>query len=136
MCGICGVYQYSSGESASEQLLRDMLAVIRHRGPDDEGMYSDHNLALGMRRLSIIELDGGKQPTFNEDGRVVVVFNGEVYNYRELTGLASGPDSGAKEARISPTNLRTISPRGALVGAGPPIADGEPATWTVQPRLH
>ena len=85
MCGICGVYQYGSGKSVSERLLRDMLAVIRHRGPDDEGIHIDKDLALGMRRLSIIDLAGGKQPICNEEGSVVIVFNGEIYNYRDLT---------------------------------------------------
>jgi asparagine synthase (glutamine-hydrolysing) len=85
MCGICGVYQYGSGEPVSEHLLYEMLHIIRHRGPDDDGVYLDKNLALGMRRLSIIDLASGKQPICNEDGSVVVVFNGEIYNYRELT---------------------------------------------------
>lgn len=61
-----------------------MLQVIHHRGPDDDGVYIDGNLAMGMRRLSIIDLGGGKQPIYNEDGRFVVVFNGEIYNFREL----------------------------------------------------
>ncbi len=85
MCGICGVYEYSRGESVSKQLLRDMLTVIHHRGPDDEGIYCDRGVALGMRRLSIIDLAGGKQPMSNEDGSVVLVYNGEIYNYKELT---------------------------------------------------
>src|SRR4051812_34052240 len=85
MCGICGVYNYSEYEPAGGRVLRGMLESIRHRGPDDEGVYIDRNLALGMRRLSIIDLDGGKQPILNEDGSVVLVFNGEIYNYRELT---------------------------------------------------
>lgn len=84
MCGICGVYNYSSGEPVEQERLRSMLAVIRHRGPDGEGVYIDKEVALGMRRLSIIDLAGGMQPIFNEDGTVVVVFNGEIYNYREL----------------------------------------------------
>lgn len=85
MCGICGIYQYNSGEPVNEQLMRNMLGVIRHRGPDDQGIHIDQDLATGMRRLSIIDLVGGKQPIHNEDGSIVVVFNGEIYNYRELT---------------------------------------------------
>ncbi len=85
MCGICGVYEYKHQRPVDRQTLGDMLQVIRHRGPDDEGVYLDKDLALGMRRLSIIDLAGGKQPICNEDGSVVVVFNGEIYNYRELT---------------------------------------------------
>ncbi|MGE0822333.1 MAG: asparagine synthase (glutamine-hydrolyzing) [Candidatus Binatia bacterium] len=85
MCGICGMYDYA-GSPVSSQVLQGMLTAIHHRGPDDQGVYCDANLALGMRRLSIIDLAGGAQPIFNEDRSVVVVFNGEIYNYRELTG--------------------------------------------------
>jgi asparagine synthase (glutamine-hydrolysing) len=84
MCGITGIHHYDRGEPPSERLLAQMLGAIRHRGPDDEGRYVDDGLAMGMRRLSIIDLDGGRQPIFNETGDVVVVFNGEIYNYREL----------------------------------------------------
>ncbi len=84
MCGISGIYNYGSHEPADEALLRRMLGLIEHRGPDDEGRYLDQNLAIGMRRLSIIDLDGGKQPIYNEDGNIVIVFNGEIYNYVEL----------------------------------------------------
>src|SRR5689334_18773353 len=92
MCGISGVYQYGSSDPVAPDVLSNMLEVIRHRGPDDEGTYFDGNLAIGMRRLSIIDLSGGKQPIFNEDGSVVVVFNGEIYNYADLTAdlLARG----------------------------------------------
>ena len=84
MCGIAGVYEYATGRPVERQTLLDMLSVIRHRGPDDEGTYQNNNLAMGMRRLSIIDLPGGKQPISNEDGSVTVVFNGEIYNYLEL----------------------------------------------------
>jgi asparagine synthase (glutamine-hydrolysing) len=84
MCGICGTYEYQKRQPVEREVLSDMLKVLRHRGPDDEGVYVDRHLAIGMRRLSIIDLVGGKQPISNEDGSVVVVFNGEIYNYREL----------------------------------------------------
>jgi asparagine synthase (glutamine-hydrolysing) len=84
MCGICGVYQYGAGERVDVDVLGGMLASIRHRGPDDEGVHADVDVALGSRRLSIIDLAGGRQPIYNEDGSIVVVFNGEIYNYREL----------------------------------------------------
>lgn len=84
MCGISGVYEYSSGRVVSDRLLRDMLSIIYHRGPDDEGVYIDRDLAIGMRRLSIIDLTTGQQPIFNEDKTAVVVFNGEIYNFLEL----------------------------------------------------
>jgi asparagine synthase (glutamine-hydrolysing) len=84
MCGICGAYRYDEGEPVGAGVLSEMLSSIRHRGPDDEGTYIDQSVALGVRRLSIIDLAGGRQPMFNEDRSVVVVFNGEIYNYREL----------------------------------------------------
>ena len=84
MCGICGVYPYRTGEPVSDDVLGGMLSSIRHRGPDDEGMHLDRDIGLGSRRLSIIDLPGGRQPIYNEDRSVVVVFNGEIYNYREL----------------------------------------------------
>jgi asparagine synthase (glutamine-hydrolysing) len=61
-----------------------MMGQMHHRGPDDEGLFADDSVALGMRRLSIIDLGGGHQPLFNEDGTVAVVFNGEIYNFQEL----------------------------------------------------
>ena len=84
MCGICGIYEYKTDMPADEAVLLGMLRVLQHRGPDDSGMFLDKGLALGMRRLSIIDLKGGKQPISNEDGSIVVVFNGEIYNYRSL----------------------------------------------------
>src|ERR1700738_3315952 len=84
MCGICGFYDYRDQQPADQQVLGDMLNVLQHRGPDDNGAHFDRGLAMGMRRLSIIDLSGGKQPISNEDGSVVTVFNGEIYNYRSL----------------------------------------------------
>ena len=86
MCGVCGVYSYGTGEPADERLVRAMTASIVHRGPDDDGFHFDGALGLGMRRLSIIDLEGGAQPIANEDGSIQVIFNGEIYNYRELRG--------------------------------------------------
>ncbi|MFH1636403.1 MAG: asparagine synthase (glutamine-hydrolyzing), partial [Chloroflexota bacterium] len=68
----------------NQELLGCMNAVITHRGPDDEGYYLDGNLGMAMRRLAIIDVAGGQQPITNEDGTVIVVFNGEIYNFREL----------------------------------------------------
>src|SRR5579864_952455 len=84
MCGICGVYQYRPGEPVQDESLRGMLQSIRHRGPDGEGLHLEPTIGLGARRLSIIDVAGGGQPIYNEDGSIVVVFNGEIYNYREL----------------------------------------------------
>lgn len=83
MCGICGFYDFKA-RPADVQVLRDMLDVQRHRGPDGFGTYADEDVALGMRRLSIIDLKGGDQPISNEDGSILTVFNGEIYNYRQL----------------------------------------------------
>jgi asparagine synthase (glutamine-hydrolysing) len=83
MCGICGLVGVTEPESM-QTVLRRMMGQMHHRGPDDEGLFADDSVALGMRRLSIIDLDGGHQPVFNEDGTVAVVFNGEIYNFREL----------------------------------------------------
>src|SRR5689334_13864656 len=83
MCGICGVVGVSESE-AMEAVVRQMMGQMYHRGPDDEGIFVDNSVALGIRRLSIIDLAGGNQPVFNEDGTVVVVFNGEIYNFHDL----------------------------------------------------
>ncbi len=84
MCGICGEFRRDGGEAA-EEVVRAMTGMLKHRGPDDEGFYADPPfLRLGQRRLSIIDLAGGKQPMANEDGSVWVVFNGEIYNFPEL----------------------------------------------------
>jgi asparagine synthase (glutamine-hydrolysing) len=83
MCGIAGAYEYG-GRRADPRLVADMLHAIVHRGPDDEGLHAEERIALGARRLSIIDLPGGHQPIANENGDVVVAFNGEIYNYRAL----------------------------------------------------
>jgi len=82
MCGIVGVFQAGSRETGTEIVAR-MNATIVHRGPDDHGSWATHNAAVAMRRLSIIDLAGGHQPMTTEDD-VVIVFNGEIYNYRAL----------------------------------------------------
>jgi asparagine synthase (glutamine-hydrolysing) len=85
MCGICGIYDYSRKALVDKLVIDKMLQVLRHRGPDDDGIFIDQELALGMRRLSIIDLEGGRQPIYNEDKSIAVVCNGEIYTYRELT---------------------------------------------------
>jgi asparagine synthase (glutamine-hydrolysing) len=86
MCGICGIVNFSESKPVDGHLLERMNDAQAHRGPDDQGYFIEDNIGLGHRRLSIIDLSGGKQPIFNEDGSVVVVFNGEIYNYADLTG--------------------------------------------------
>ncbi len=85
MCGIAGIVALSGAPPAESDVAR-MCDAMTHRGPDDAGYLVDGPVALGMRRLSIIDLSGGHQPIYNEDGSVAVVFNGEIYNYRELRG--------------------------------------------------
>lgn len=84
MCGIAGLVVAANQPAPSPALGRDMTAVIRHRGPDDDGLHHDERALLGMRRLSIIDVQGGQQPVYGAGGDVCVVFNGEIYNYREL----------------------------------------------------
>ncbi len=88
MCGIAGIFDQTGGGRADPALVRAMTGAIVHRGPDGSGFYQwpeqSPRLALGMRRLSIIDLDTGDQPIFNEDRSVALVFNGEIYNYVEL----------------------------------------------------
>src|SRR3954471_23063416 len=84
MCGICGKLMFDREERVSPALIKSMADQIRHRGPDDDGYYVSGPVALGFRRLSIIDLNTGHQPISNEDGSVWIVFNGEIYNYQEL----------------------------------------------------
>jgi asparagine synthase (glutamine-hydrolysing) len=84
MCGICGVFNYRTGEPADRAALKRSTDAMVHRGPDDEGFYVEGGLGLGNRRLSIIDLPGGHQPISNEDEKIWITFNGEIYNYREL----------------------------------------------------
>lgn len=81
---MCGIVGFVSKEKNKKTIIKKMADRIIHRGPDAEGFYTDDLVALGHRRLSIIDLSAGKQPMYNEDGNLVVVFNGEIYNYIEL----------------------------------------------------
>lgn len=84
MGGICGMAWTDSGQGPTPEQLTRMFDRLRHRGPDDAGSYRDDHAALGFRRLAILDLEGDHQPFSNEDGTVWVVFNGEIYNFREL----------------------------------------------------
>jgi asparagine synthase (glutamine-hydrolysing) len=84
MCGICGIVNLTDNHPINKFNLEQMNNTIRHRGPDDDGYYLDQTAGLAMRRLSIIDLNTGHQPISNEDGSIWIVFNGEIYNYREL----------------------------------------------------
>jgi asparagine synthase (glutamine-hydrolysing) len=84
MCGIAGIFEFGRDARASAAVLREMCGAITHRGPDDEGFYTDAALGIGMRRLSIVDVAGGHQPISNEDGSLWIIFNGEIYNHLEL----------------------------------------------------
>ncbi len=84
MCGIAGIIDIDSREPVEAEAVHRMCQTIVHRGPDDEGIYANDGVGLGMRRLSIIDLAGGHQPVHNEDQSVWIVFNGEIYNFPEL----------------------------------------------------
>src|SRR5438270_13289985 len=83
MCGIAG---YVTRDTAPDRmpLLRAMAGALRHRGPDDDGFFTAPGVALGMRRLSIVDVACSQQPIANEDGSIQLIFNGEIYNYVEL----------------------------------------------------
>ncbi len=84
MCGICGMMDITRQGRADPALVRQMAARIHHRGPDGDGFHDAPDVALGMRRLSIIDVAGSDQPLYNEQRSIALVFNGEIYNYREL----------------------------------------------------
>ena len=84
MCGIVGLMDLKGRREVSRALLARMNETQHHRGPDAGGLHVEPGVGLGHRRLSIIDVATGQQPLFNEDGSVVVVFNGEIYNFQEL----------------------------------------------------
>jgi asparagine synthase (glutamine-hydrolysing) len=92
MCGIAGKVGFARETAVSSALVRRMMDAIRHRGPDDDGIYVEPQAVLGHRRLSIIDLNSGRQPISNEDGTLWIVYNGEIYNFPELRNqlLAKG----------------------------------------------
>jgi asparagine synthase (glutamine-hydrolysing) len=84
VCGICGIAFADPARRVDETVVQRMNAALAHRGPDDAGLWHGGHVALAMRRLSILDLPGGRQPMTNEDGSVIVVFNGEIYNFQEI----------------------------------------------------
>ena len=112
MCGIYGVYFADRGRRVADTTLRAMGDAIRHRGPDESGLLTDGAFGFGMQRLSIIDLKTGQQPIANEDGTVQVVFNGEIYNYRELArDSSSGFTSCDHAGHASVVPLWDLRPR-------------------------
>jgi asparagine synthase (glutamine-hydrolysing) len=86
MCGIAGIFNQNRNQNDTESILHSMVACLAHRGPDDRGFYHSDRISMGQSRLSIIDIEGGNQPVYNEDQLVVVVYNGEIFNYLELRG--------------------------------------------------
>lgn len=86
MCGIFGIVRHD-GREIPPGTIEDMAELLKHRGPDHTGIHSEPHCALGNNRLAIIDLNTGNQPIYNEDGRLLIVFNGEIYNYRCLRGV-------------------------------------------------
>ncbi len=84
MCGICGLLNHGMEYNNARKIVSDMCRAMKHRGPDDEGLYVNNDIAMGMRRLSIIDIATGHQPIFNEDRSVCLIVNGEIYNFKEL----------------------------------------------------
>ena len=84
MCGITGIYNFGNGKSVEKEKLARMCGIIKHRGPDSDGFFIDSNIGLGIRRLAIIDLQTGDQPIHNEDKKIWIVLNGEIYNFLEL----------------------------------------------------
>ena len=111
MCGICGVIGLDRDEGTG--LVKEMTTAIHHRGPDATGHFVEAGIALGHKRLSIIDLGGGRQPLQTPDGRYVLVFNGEIYNYRELRKelAAEGVEFGSEsDTEVLLQLLRTQGP--------------------------
>ena len=85
MCGIAGIFNFRSNKPVTSSEVERMTEAMSHRGPDAEGLYIDGNFGLGHRRLSILDLsERGQQPMGSPDGRCIISYNGEVYNYLEL----------------------------------------------------
>ncbi|MCK4648619.1 asparagine synthase (glutamine-hydrolyzing) [bacterium] len=84
MCGICGVYNFGNKDPVNQDLIKRMTEALKHRGPNDEGFYIRNNMGMGVRRLRVIDLETGHQPIHNEDKTIWIVFNGEIYNFRDL----------------------------------------------------
>ena len=85
MCGICGIFNRKNKGAIDPGIIDRMLEAIRHRGPDGQDKFMDEQVGLGFNRLSFIDLTGGMQPLMNEDKDLVMVANGEIFNYPELT---------------------------------------------------
>src|SRR5437879_5155781 len=114
MCGIAGYFALTPRSLAPREVLARMVEAVRHRGPDDAGIYYDGRAALGHRRLSIIDLSGGKQPLATADGNLWVPFNGEIFNYVELRDDPLAPRTAFKDVLELPPGCQLIAENGAV----------------------
>ena len=114
MCGIAGTVGFGDAD-----LIRAMTDTIAHRGPDGDGFFVGDGVCLGNRRLAILDVAGGAQPMSNEDGSVVVVYNGETYNYPELRAPRAGSAATASTPPATPSSCPTSTRRR---GSGSPPA--------------
>jgi asparagine synthase (glutamine-hydrolysing) len=103
MCGICGAISLDGRRRVHEEALRRMNEAMTHRGPNDAGLWNGGHVGLAMRRLSIIDLFRGHQPMISADGSIVVVFNGEIYNFKRLREELE--DAGAEFHTTSDTEV-------------------------------
>ena len=113
MCGIAGIYRYRSARPVGEPELRAMTGAMRHRGPDDEGVFVDGAVGLGNRRLKVIDLSPrGHQPMLSEDGRLAITYNGEIYNHVELRRELEGRGHVFRSRSDTEVLLRLYEERG------------------------
>ena len=112
MCGICGIVNLIESDSVDRMTIERMTEALAHRGPDDAGCFVKGQVGLGHRRLSIIDLSGGKQPMFNEDRSAAIVFNGEIYNHRDLAAVLTSADHTYKTRSDTETILHAYEEYG------------------------
>jgi asparagine synthase (glutamine-hydrolysing) len=112
MCAICGIVNFNKADRVDPAVLDRMTEALAHRGPDDYGYYVNGPVGLGHRRLSIIDLSGGRQPIYNEDGSAAIIFNGEIYNYRDLAARMAAAGHTFKTRSDTETILHTYEEYG------------------------
>ena len=129
MCGIVGVVG-SLRSGVERGALEQMNGCLRHRGPDGEGFFWDADVGLAMRRLAIIDVAGSDQPIFNEDGSVCVVFNGEIYNFRDLRAeLESMPPLRKAPSGTSAISRRRTASRNSSPKRSSASSSSRPTFW-------
>ena len=125
MCGISGLFDLRGVRPFDADLARRINNVQAHRGPDEDDIHLEPGLALGHRRLSVIDLATGQQPMFNEDGSVGIVFNGEIYNFQELVPELKALGHTEVTARPLPLKAHAVEVvDGKLQGGSDPRSEG------------